>query len=151
MATYGQPNKAGKARRDTPSDKPRGRTIAQRIGLVSVPVRESEPIGTALMASLGIAYLTGSPMSDGGGCGFSAQNTGAGITGRDSRRTGALQTWQSAGAPVGRDGRRATIGVQGGPGDAAAYPSTGNNSTPSITNSLGLMGLPDVLRNPAVR
>jgi len=149
VAIYGQPNKAGKSRRDTPSDRPRGRTIAQRVGLVAIPVRDAEPIGTALMASLGIASATGSPMSSGSG--FSSQATGAGITGRDARRTGALQTWQGAGAPVGRDGRRAVIGVQGGPGDAPAYPSTGNNVTPSISDSLGMMSLPGVLRTPAVR
>lgn len=144
---YGQPAKAGKARRDTPADAPRGRTIAGRVRAVQVVVRDAEPIGTALMASLGVVQLTQSPMSRGGG--HSPGLTGIGAN-RDSRRTVALQRWQGAGAPVAADRRRTTIGVQGGPGDQPAFPSTGNTGVPSLVNPLSGMDIPYALRTPAV-
>jgi len=151
MALMGHPGEAGKARRDTPSGPVRGRTIAQRIRAVAVPVRDAEPIGTALMASLGILYPTWSPGSSGGGPGGGrvTQSTGAGIVGRDPRRTGALQDFHGAGAR--RNLLQGTVGIQGGPSSMPAYPSTGSNTAPSLQNSLAGMSLPQVLTNPAVR
>lgn len=147
FAVYGNPNKAGKARRDTPAGPVRGRVIAQRVRAVVVPVRDSEPIGTALMASLGLSSHTMSPMSNNHGS--VSQATGAGITGRDSRRTGPLQDWRAMHGPVARPSRR-NVGAQAGPSSQPAYPSTGTSATPSLTNSLAGMGLPQVLRTPVV-
>lgn len=144
---YGHPQQAGKARRDTPAGPVRGRVIAQRVRAVMVPVRDCEPIGTALMASLGLAHHTMSPMSSISG--MSSHATGAGITGRDSRRTPPLQDWRAAHGPMANPRGRKT-GAQAGPGDQPAYPSTGTSSAPSLTNSLAGMGLPQVLRTPAV-
>lgn len=145
---FGQPGKAGKARRNTPSDPPRGRQIAVRTRAVPVVVRDAEPIGTAVMASLGLAHLTQSPMSRGGG--HSPGVSGIGVTGRDTRRTGPLQVWQGAGAPVARDKGRQNVGIQGGVSDQPAYPSTGNTQTPSLVNPLSGMEIPYGLRTPAV-
>ena len=149
MATYGETSKANGGRRDTPSGKARGRTISQRIRAVMVPVRDAEPIGTAMMSSLGISANTSSPMSRGSGKGGQVTlSTGAGIVGRDARRTDALQGWQGAGAP--HNLLQGNQGIQGGPSSQPAYPSTGSDTAPSIQNSLALMGLPQVLTNPAV-
>ena len=144
MAIFGQTNKVNGARRDTPSGKPRGRTIAQRVRAVMVPVRDAEPIGTAMMGSLAIASNTHSPMSNNNG--QVSQNTGAGIVGRDARHTDALQGWQGAGAR--KNIVQATVGIQGGQSSQPAFPSTGTNAAPSIQNSLALMGLPQILRTP---
>lgn len=149
MATMGQPGKAGKTRRDTPTGPARGRVIAQALRLVGVPVRDSEPIGTALMRSLAVAYGTSSPMADGNHGGVT-QNTGAGIVGRDARRTGALQEWRGAGAPVARDKRRAAVGIQAGPASMPAFPSTGVGQTFSLVNPLTGMDTPLAIRNPQV-
>ena len=148
MPMWGQPNKAGGGSRDTPAGPVRGRTIAQRVRLVSMPVRDAEPIGTALMASLAIASATGSPMSNGNGGGVT-QSIGAGITGRDSRRTGALQDWRGLHRPVAVP-RTSNLGAQGGPSSQPAYPSTGTTGGPSLSNALAGMGLPQVLRTPGV-
>jgi hypothetical protein len=149
VADYGQPGKAGKSRRDTPSALPGGRVVAQGVRLVGVPVRDAEPFGTRLMRALGIAYLTSSPMDNGNGGGVT-HNTGAGIVGRDARRTGALQDWRNAGAPVARDRRRAVVGIQGGPASMPAFPSTGNGQTYSLVNPLSGMDTPFAIRNPKV-
>jgi hypothetical protein len=148
MANYGQPGKA-KGRRDTPSALPRGRVVSQGVRLVAVPVRDAEPFGVRLMRSLGIAYLTSSPMDNGNGGGVTL-NTGAGIVGRDARRTGALQEWRTAGAPVARDKRRAKVGIRGGPASMPAFPSTGNAQTVSLVNPLTGMDTPFAFRNPSV-
>lgn len=149
MATNGQPGKAGKTRRDTPSTPPRGRVISQGVRLVAVPVRDAETIGTRLMRSLGLASFTNSPMANGNGGGVT-HNTGAGIVGRDARRTGALQEWRSAGAPVARDKRRARVGIQAGPASMPAFPSTGVGQTYSLVNPLSGMDTPFAVRNPSV-
>jgi hypothetical protein len=150
MATQGQPGKAGKSRRDTPSSTARGRVISQGVRLVAVPVRDAETIGTRLMRSLGISSFTNSPMANGNGGGVT-HNTGAGIVGRDSRRTGALQEWRGAGAPVAHDRRRAVVGAQGGPSSMPAFPSTGSGQTYSLVNPLSGMDTPFAVRNPQVR
>jgi hypothetical protein len=149
VATQGQPGKAGKTRRDTPAAPARGRVVAQRVRLVQVPVRDAEPFGVRLMRSLGIAYGTSSPMDNGNGGGVT-QNIGAGIVGRDARRTGALQEWRSAGAPVARDKHRAAVGIQAGPASMPAFPSTGMGSTYSLVNPLTGIDTPFALRNPGV-
>jgi hypothetical protein len=146
---FGQPGKAGKARRNQPSDPVHGRTVAGRVRAVPVVVRDAEPFGTAMMASLGLAALTQSPMSNGNG-GHVTQNIGSGIVGRDSRRTGALQEWRGAGAPVAADKRRAALGAQGGPSSQPAFPSTGNTGAPSLINPLTGMDTPYSLRTPGV-
>jgi hypothetical protein len=149
VATYGQPGKAGKARRDTPSDNAGGQVVAQGVRLVSIPVRDAEPFGTRLMRSLGIMQGTSSPASDGNGGGVTL-NVGAGIVGRDARRTGALQEWRSAGAPIATDPRRAKVGIRGGPASMPAFPSTGNAQTYSLVNPLTGMDTPFAIRNPTV-
>lgn len=142
---FGQPGKAGKARRNAEGSV-RGRTIATGVRAVPAVVRDAEPIGTALMASLGLAYLTQSPMSRGGG--HVSQATGAGITGREPDRTGALQEWRGAGAPVATDSRRSALGAQGGPSSQPAFPSTGSTAAPSLVNPLSGMDIPYALRTP---
>ena len=121
------------------------RTIRQPVSYVSVPVRGPERIGTAMMASLGLAAATGSPMADGGA--RASYATGAGITGRDARRTGALQVFRGLAAAPGRS----ALGIQGGPSQQPAYPSTGSSAPPTIYHSLAGMDLPQVLSNPGVR
>lgn len=147
MPWFGQPGKAGKARRNTPSDPPRGRTVAGRVRSVPVVVRDAEPLGTALMASLGLVHLTQSPASRGGGHAAGVTGTGAN---RDSRRTGPLQRWQGAGAPLASDRRRANVGAQGGPSSMPAFPSTGNTQVPSLINPLSGLETPYGLRFPEV-
>lgn len=149
MATQGQPGKAGKSRRDTPAAPARGRVVAQRVRLVGIPVRDAEPFGVRLMRSLGIAYGTSSPMANGNG-GEVTLNIGAGIVGRDARRTGALQEWRGAGAPVAKDKRRAVVGIQAGPASMPAFPSTGLGQTYSLVNPLTGMDTPWAIRNPGV-
>lgn len=134
--------------RDTPSGPARGRTIAQRITQVLVPVQATEPVGTAMMASLAIAYDTRSPMANGNGGGVT-QNIGAGITGRDARRTGALQSWLGLHAPVARP-IKASVGIQAGPSSQPAFPSTGTTSPPGLYNALAGMSLPQALSTPQV-
>lgn len=134
--------------RDTPSGPARGRTIVQRVVQALVPVRDSEPIGTAMMASLAIAYDTRSPMANGNGGGVT-QNIGAGITGRDARRTPPLQSWLALHAPVYRP-IKASVGIQAGPSSQPAFPSTGSASPPGLYNALAGMGLPQALSTPQV-
>lgn len=146
FATYGDPNQAGKARRDEPSGRARGRQIAQRVRLVTVPVRDTEPIGTALMSSLAIAHNPRSPMNMGSAV---SHATGAGITGRDPHRTPPLQNWLNLHGPVGKP-NGVNVGMQGGPGAQPAFPSTGTTAAPSLTSTLAGMSLPQVLRNPSI-
>lgn len=126
----------------------RGRLIRPSVAHVVVPVQAAEPIGTAMMASLGLASATGSPMSDGGARASFA--TGAGIVGRDARRTGALQDWRGLHGPVATPASSA-LGAQSGPSQQPAFPSTGTTAAPSIHNALAGMGLPQVLTVPDVR
>jgi hypothetical protein len=139
-ATYGSRRHPSRDPVTTPA---RGRVIRTPVTMATVPVHATERIGTAMMASLGIAINTRSPMSNGNG-GVVSMNTGAGIVGRDARRTGALQDWRGLHAPVARP-RSVKVGAQGGPGSQPAYPSTGTTGVPSIYSSLALMGLPQAL------
>jgi hypothetical protein len=152
VATQGQPGKAGKSRRDSPAAPARGRVVATRVRTVGIPVRDAESFGTRMMRSLGIAYGTSSPMDRGSGPqgGAVSLNIGAGIVGRDARRTGALQEWRGAGAPIAKDHRRAKVGIQGGPASMPAFPSTGMGRTYSLVNPLTGMDTPFALRNPGV-
>ena len=128
----------------------RGRTVGPRVTLATVPLQGAEPIGVALMQSLGIAYPTNSPMSRGGGGGGQVTHaTGAGIVGRDGRRTGALQDWRGLHGPVARPAKY-VLNAQGGPSSQPAYPSTGSNTAPGIYNALAGMGLPQVLSSPGI-
>lgn len=124
-----------------------GRVIRPRTRYESVPIQSPEPIGTAMMASLGLAAYTQSPMADGGHQATYA--TGAGITGRDPRRTGPLQDWHGLAGPVSAPISSA-LGAQAGPSQQPAFPSTGSTAAPSIYTSLAGMGLPQVLSNPGV-
>jgi hypothetical protein len=143
-SAYGSPRHPA---RDTPSGAAGGRTIRQRVRETLVVVRDAEPVGTAMMASLGIASDTRSPMSNNNG-GVS-MNIGAGITGRDARRTGALQNWLGLHRPVNNP-RTSNVNIQAGPSSQPAYPSTGSNAVPGLQSMLAGMSLPQVLTNPAV-
>lgn len=144
MNIFGQPRKAGKARRDTPSGAVRGRVIAPRVRGVQVVVNDAEPIGTAMMGSLFMASATQSPMANGNGGGVT-QNIGAGTVGQFHGRTGPLQDWRYLHGPV-NDPRRSSVGIQGGPSSQPAFPSTGATSAPSIMDQLAMQSLPDMLR-----
>lgn len=140
---------AGRPAGGDPTTSPRtGRTVPGRQLPVTVHVPLPERFGTAMMASLGLAQDTRSPMSDGNG-GEVSMNIGAGVVGRDSRRTGPLQDWRGLHHPMARP-RSVNVGIQAGPSSQPAFPSTGVTTTPTIYNSLSLMGLPQVLTNPAV-
>lgn len=124
------------------------RTIRPRVRYESVPVQDAEPIGTAMMSSLAMSSNTRSPMSTGGA--QASLNIGAGIVGRDARRTGALQDMRGLHRPVAMPATSA-LGAQSGPSQQPAFPSTGTTAPPSIYNALAGMGLPQVLSNPGVR
>ena len=127
MAIFGQVNKPGKARRDTPAMTPRGREIAQTRRAEIQVVHGPEPIGAGIAAAVFGSALPSSPMSRGRDVSFA---TGAGITGRASGRTGALQNWRAIANPVANPTSRA-LGAQAGPSSQPAYPSTGSAATPS--------------------
>ena len=135
---FGQPRKAGKARRDRPSGPVRGPVIAPRTRMAQVVVRDAEPIGTRMMRTLAFAIATGSPMSNGNG-GNITNNIGFGVVGRFTGRTGNMQDWRVQAQPMATPSKR-NVGMQGGAGAQAAYPSTGSNALPSIMNQLKTAG-----------
>ena len=138
MALFGQPKKAGGRRRDTPASRPHGRVIAQPVRMVSQVVQGDEPIGTSMMRTLFTASATNSPMANGNG--GVTLNVGAGIVGRDARRTGPLQDWRQLHAPVANPSR-SSLGIQAGPSSQPAFPSTGATALPSIMSALsGIQG-----------
>ena len=114
-----------------------GKTFVQKVQAVLVPQLGDEPIGTAMNFSLGIAGHTLSPMNDGVRS-FATHDIGAGLTGADHRRTGALQQFRGAGADQ-------VNGIKGDP--AAGSPTKGMSE---VTAGLALMSMPYALPNPKV-
>ncbi len=134
---FGQPGKAGKARRNSPAGPVRGPVIAPRTRLAQVVVRDAEPIGTRMMRALAYATLTASPMSNNNG--NMTNNIGFGVVGRFTGRTAPQQDWRVQAQPTATPSKR-NVGMQGGAGAQAAYPSTGSNALPSIMSQLKTAG-----------
>ena len=133
MNIFGQVNKPGKARRDTPSDQPRGRELAQARQAQLHVQHGPEPVGAAFMQAVFNAVLPSSPMSRGRDV---HHNTGAGIVGRFAGRTGPVQNWKALAQPVATP-RRRSLGAESGPSQQAGIPGTGSASQPSgIHNAL---------------
>lgn len=127
MAIFGQPNKAGKLRRDTLGEAPRGIEIAQTRRAEPQIVHGPEPVGARFAALLLGAVLPSSRASRGRDV---HHNTGAGIVGRNAHRTGPLQNWHALTHPVANPSVRA-LGAQSGPSSQPGLPGTGSAVRPS--------------------
>lgn len=142
MRWFGQPAKAGGARREQPGGLRRGRVIPGNSVIETIVTHSPDRISLAMMASLAIAQATSSPMSNGNGGGVT-QNFGAGIVGRDGRRTGPLQNFNNVANPLAQPQSR-KVGMQGGPGDQPGGPSTNQPGNP-IAGSLEWLAYPGIL------